>query len=136
MVASLCGGRVPEDRATFVPWGSPASNVRDGAPWPGQLRAPSPATTLQHRVVVQLRDDADKPVGMSPRGFLSAIPTTLLFSSQIRRDVVWHAGPWPSVERWWSSSRRRAHLQLLLGSGEAVLLVCESRHWWLVGIYD
>jgi nucleotidyltransferase/DNA polymerase involved in DNA repair len=136
MVASLCGGRVPEDRATLVPWGSPASSARDSAPWPGQLRAPSPATTLQHRVVVQLRDDADKAVVMGSRGFLSADPTTLLFSSQIRRDVVWYAGPWPSLEQWWGTSRRRAHLQLVLGSGEAVLLACESRHWWLVGIYD
>jgi hypothetical protein len=136
VVASLRGGRVPEDRATLVPWGSPAGNARDSAPWPGRLRAPSPAMTLQHRVVVQLRDAADKAVVMGSRGFLSADPTTLLFSSQVRRDVVWHAGPWPSLERWWGSSRRRAHLQLVLGSGEAVLVVCESRHWWLVGIYD
>jgi protein ImuB len=50
--------------------------------------------------------------------------------------VVWHAGPWPLMERWWSLSRRRAHLQVLLASGEALLLTAESSRWWLVGIYD
>src|SRR5487761_2365989 len=58
VVASLRGGRVPEDRATLVPWGSPAVKVRETAPWPGQMRAPSPATTLAHPVAVQLRDGA------------------------------------------------------------------------------
>jgi protein ImuB len=136
VVASLCGGRVPEDRATLVPWGSPLNETRDDAPWPGQLRAPSPVTTLHERVGVELRDSDDKPVRMGSRGFFCTNPCTLLFKNQVRRDVVWHAGPWPSVERWWGLSRRRAHLQLVLVSGEAVLLVAESGRWWLVGIYD
>ncbi len=136
VVASLCGGRVPEDRATLVPWGSPPSTTRDVAPWPGQLRAPSPATTLAHPVAVQLRDGDDRQVVMESRGFLSAAPGVVLFSSQLRRDVVWHAGPWPLVERWWSLNRRRAHLQVLLATGEALLMTAESNRWWLVGIYD
>jgi nucleotidyltransferase/DNA polymerase involved in DNA repair len=136
VVAALRGGRVPEDRATLVPWGSPSSKVRDGAPWPGQMRAPSPATTLAHPVAVQLRDGEDHQIVMEPRGFLSEPPGALLFSSQLRRDVVWHAGPWPLVERWWSLNRRRAHLQVLLATGEALLLTAEASRWWLVGIYD
>lgn len=136
VVASLRGGRVPEDRATLVPWGSPVSETRDDAPWPGQLRAPSPATTLRTRVSVELRDDNDQPVRMGSRGLFRTIPRTLLFKNLVRREVVWHAGPWPSVERWWGLSRRRAHVQLVLSSGEAVLLVAESSRWWLVGIYD
>jgi nucleotidyltransferase/DNA polymerase involved in DNA repair len=136
VVASLRGGRVPEDRAALVPWGSPPSGVRDSAPWPGQLRAPSPATTLAHPVAVQLRDGDDHQIVMGSRGFLSEPPGVLLFSNQTRRDVVWHAGPWPLMERWWSLSRRRAHLQVLLASGEALLLTAESSRWWLVGIYD
>lgn len=136
VVASLRGGRVPEDRATLVPWGSPVRALRDDAPWPGQLRAPSPVTTLQHRVVVGLRDAADGPVRMGPRGFLSASPAALLWSNRVRRDVAWHAGPWPSAARWWALDRPRAHLQLLLATGEAVLVVAESSRWWLVGIYD
>ncbi|MGA2294715.1 MAG: hypothetical protein ABSG24_05765 [Acidimicrobiales bacterium] len=136
VVASLRGGRVPEDRATLVPWGSPVNDGRDDAPWPGQLRAPSPVTTLHVRVRVELRDEHDQTVRMGSRGLLRTDPRTLLFTNQVRRDVVWHAGPWPSIERWWGRSRRRAHLQLLLASGEAVLLVAESSRWWLVGIYD
>lgn len=136
VVASLRGGRVPEDRATLVPWGSPKSVTRDVAPWPGQMRPPSPATTLTRPVAVQLRDASDHPVVMGARGFLSETPTTLLFSHQLRREVIWYAGPWPLVERWWTLNRRRAHVQILLGSGEALLLTAESSKWWLAGIYD
>jgi len=136
VVASLRGGRVPEDRATLVPWGSPKSVIRDVAPWPGQMRAPSPATTLTRPVAVQLRDASDHPVVMSARGFLSEAPTALLFSHQLRREVIWYAGPWPLVERWWTLNRRRAHVQILLVSGEALLLTAESSKWWLAGIYD
>ena len=136
VVASLRGGRVPEDRAALVPWGSPKSVTRDVAPWPGQMRAPSPATTLTRPVAVQLRDGHDRPVVMGARGFLSETPTTLLFSHQLRREVIWYAGPWPLVERWWSLNRRRAHVQILLVSGEALLLTAESSRWWLAGIYD
>ena len=136
LVASLQGGRGPEDRATLVPWGSPLVESRDRAPWPGQIRAPSPATTLLHPVVVQLRDANDAPVLFDARGVLSAEPTTLLLTHYARRTILWHAGPWPLVERWWSRGRRRAHLQVVLALGEAVLLVAESGRWWLVGIYD
>jgi protein ImuB len=73
---------------------------------------------------------------MGSRGFLSEPPVVLLLSTQMRRDVVWYAGPWPLVERWWVLNRRRAHLQILLATGEALLLVAESSRWWLVGIYD
>jgi protein ImuB len=136
VVASLRGGRVPEDRATLVPFGSPASAAVEDAPWPGQFRAPAPAMTLAHRVAVQLHDETGQQVAMGSRGLLSATPASLLFSSQARRDVIWHAGPWPLVERWWVLNRRRAHLQVVLATGEAVLLVAESGRWWVVGIYD
>lgn len=136
VVAALRGGRVPEDRATLVPWGSPEQLEVSSAPWPGQLRAPSPTTTLKQPVEIQLRDEHDQKVVMLSRGLLSATPHALLFASQLRRDIVWFAGPWPLVERWWASSRKRAHVQVLLVSGEALLLTAESSRWWLVGIYD
>ena len=135
-VASLRGGRGPEDQGALVPWGSPESKTRDLAPWPGRLAAPSPATTLAHPAPVQLRDAANRPVVMDARGALSAEPAAVLFSSPLRREIVWHAGPWPLVERWWARHRRRAHLQLVLATGEALLMVAESSQWWLVGIYD
>ncbi|MGH3733876.1 MAG: hypothetical protein ACRDVC_11005 [Acidimicrobiales bacterium] len=136
VVANLHGGRAPEDRATLVPWGSPATVVRDPAPWPGRLEAPSPATTLSHPVPLQLRDEANRPVVMNARGVLSAAPAAVIFSSPLRREIVWYAGPWPLVERWWSRHRRRAHVQMVLATGEALLVVAESSRWWLVGIYD
>lgn len=134
LVATLHGGRAPEDRAVLVPWGSPVESP-DDAPWPGQLRAPSPVTVLAHRVAVRLCDEADRPVHVGARGLLNGSPAGLVLARH-RRDVVWYAGPWPSVERWWGPRRRRAHLQVALGGGEALLLVAEAGRWWLVGIYD
>jgi len=86
--------------------------------------------------VVQLHDDAGHPVVVGSRGLLSGSPDVIVFSNQTHRDVVWHAGPWPLVERWWSTSRRRAYLQVLLAAGEGLLLTSESGEWFLVGIYD
>ena len=136
LVARLHGGRVPEDRATLTPWGSPSPNQRDDAPWPGRLAGPSPITSLHQPVAVELRDDHDEPVRMGARGSLSAAPASLVLVRGSRRGVVWFAGPWPLVERWWASGRRRAHVQVLLDSGEAMLLSAEAGRWWLVGIYD
>ena len=80
-----------------------SANVRDVAPWPGQLAAPSPATTLAHPVPLQLRDGANRPVVLSARGVLSArAGAPCIFSSPLRREIIWYAGPWPLVERWWS----------------------------------
>ena len=136
VVAGVRGGRTPQDRATLVPWGAPAPPVADNAPWPGQLRAPSPATVLAHPVTVELRDETSEIVRVDARGSLNARPSTLGFTSGAARVVVWHAGPWPSVERWWIAPRRRAHVQLLLDTGEAVLVAAERGRWWLVGVYD
>jgi len=136
LVASLRGGRVPEDRAALVPWGSPIVEEKTEAPWPGRIRSPSPATSLAHPVAVRLHDEHDLPVLLSARGLLSAEPATLLLTHYARRKVGWYAGPWPLVERWWVLGRRRAYLQVVLALGEAVLLVAESERWWLVGIYD
>ena len=135
-VGALRAGRAPEDRAVLVPWGSPESPPDRGAPWPGRLRAPVPATTFAHPVAIELRDAEDRPVRVGARGLLSAAPVSLLFSARTRREVTWYAGPWLTLERWWSAPRRRAHLQVVLASGEALLAVAESSRWWLVGLYD
>ncbi len=136
VVARLCGGRGPEDRATHVPWGSPSGGAPGGAPWPGQLGAPSPMITLAHPVPLVLRDGENRPVVVGSRGSLSGAPATVIFSAPLRREVLWYAGPWPLVERWWSRHRRRAHVQLVLVDGEALLVVAEAERWWLAGIYD
>ncbi|MDE3008234.1 MAG: hypothetical protein KGI14_04295 [Acidobacteriota bacterium] len=136
VVASLRGGRTPDERGALVPWGAPAPPRLEVAPWPGRLAAPSPATSLAQPLEVQLRDALGAPVVLNTRGLLSAPPATLAFSTTLRREVTWFAGPWPLVERWWALHRRRAHVQVVLSSGEAFLLSCEERRWWLVGIYD
>ena len=136
VVATLCGGRLPQDRATLVPWGSPLARRVDAAPWPGQLGTPSPATTLAHPVAVRVRGKGDVSVRVDARGSLNTEPTSVLFSSRSPHDVLWYAGPWPTVERWWALARRRAHLQVVLDSGQAVLLCAEAGKWQLVGIYD
>lgn len=135
MLAALRGGRSPEDRTALVPWGATLDNDPE-APWPGRHEAPAPVSTLRHPVSVTLSDGAGRPVSVGARGNLSDVPMSIAFLSQQRRAVQWHAGPWPLVERWWAQPRRRAHLQVLLDSGQALLLMFESGQWWLVGIYD
>lgn len=136
VVASLRGGRSPEDRVSLVPWGAPQPTRRDDAPWPGRLNAPSPATSLHQPVSVELLDAAGGPVCMGARGSLSGDPVAVVLVHGARRVVTWSAGPWPLIERWWETPRRRAHLQILLDTGEAMLLTTESGRWWLTGIYD
>jgi nucleotidyltransferase/DNA polymerase involved in DNA repair len=136
MVATLRGGRTPQDRAALVPWGAPTPTSHDDAPWPGRLRAPAPVITLAHPVGVGLRDVTGAPVRVESRGLLSGAPDTVVWSARTSRTVTWYAGPWPTVERWWTVARRRAHVQVVLVTGEALLLAAESRRWWLVGIYD
>jgi hypothetical protein len=138
-VARLEGGRTPEDRAALVPWGSieVAPSRRDPlAPWPGRLPAPSPASIPSRALAVTLLDDAGQRVVVSGGGLLSASPSRLVLDGGRGRAVVGHCGPWPMAERWWSVSRRRAHLQVLCDDGLAVLLRAERSRWWLSGIYD
>jgi protein ImuB len=136
LVADVRGGRSPDERAVLVPWGSPRVGKRDDAPWPGQLGAPAPTASLRHPVALDVVDEYDQLVRLSARGLLSAPPASLVFSRGARRRITWSAGPWPLVERWWSTPRRRAYVQILLESGEAMLLTTESGRWWLTGIYD
>lgn len=136
LVAQLRGGRTPEDRATLTPWGSPRRDGRDDAPWPGRLAGPAPATSLHQPVAVEVRDAHGAAVQMGARGSLSAPPASLVMARGAQRAITWFAGPWPLVERWWTTPRRRAHLQVLLEGGEAMLLCAEGGRWWLVGIYD
>jgi hypothetical protein len=136
VTGSLRGGRTPAERATLVAWGAPgpASNESD-EPWPGRIPAPSPATTFSHPIAVNLLDQAKKPVRVDPRGLLSAPVSEVLFERGLSRAVQWTAGPWPTLERWWSVRRRRAYLQVLTGH-EALLVYAENSRWWLAGIYD
>ncbi len=138
VVAGLRGGRTPHDRAVLVPWGAPArpAGADAGAPWPGGLRAPAPAVVFAHPVAIEVVDAQDQPVRVDGRGRWSAAPARVVLAPGTRRAIAWCAGPWPSVERWWAAPRRRAHAQVVLEDGEALLVAAESRRWWLAGVYD
>ncbi len=138
VVAGLRAGRVPQDRAVLVPWGSLAAPAGSdaAAPWPGHLRPPAPAVVFAHPVEIDLVDATARPVRVDGRGRWSAAPVAVILAPGVRRAVVWSAGPWPSVERWWVAPRRRAHAQVVLEGGEALLVAAESRRWWLAGVYD
>jgi len=137
-VARLGGGRAPDDRAALVPWGSAEAERpgRDAAPWPGRLPAPSPSSIPSRTLEVALLDRRGAPVRVGATGLLSATPARLEFEPGRGRGVVAHCGPWPMAERWWSVSRRRAHLQVLCDDGLALLLRAERSSWWLAGVYD
>lgn len=138
-IARLGGGRVPEERAALVPWGSttPSSDQVDPlAPWPGRLPAPSPASIPSRALEVQLLESTGRRVTVGATGLLSGSPSLLRIGEGAARSVVAHGGPWPMAERWWGAMRRRAHLQVLCDDGLAVLLRAERARWWLSGIYD
>lgn len=136
ITASLRGGRSPGEQATLVPWGAPGPAARESRePWPGRIPAPSPATTFAHPIALALLDERRARVSVDPRGLLSAPVAELVFERGITRGVLWTAGPWPTLERWWSTRRRRAYLQVLT-THEALLLYAEGSQWWLAGIYD
>jgi hypothetical protein len=135
-IATVRGGRTPLDRAVLVPWSAPratAPSTRE--PWPGQIPAPAPITTFSHPLVVRLLDDRAGTVAVDNRGLLSAVPRQLVFDAGATRSVGWFAGPWPTIERWWSARRRRAYLQVLT-EREALLVYAERAQWWLAGLYD
>jgi hypothetical protein len=136
-VARLGGGRAPDDRAALVPWGSTEEGSRDQtAPWPGRLPAPSPASVPSRTLEVVLLDRRGTRVVVGASGLLSATPTRLELEAGRSRGIVAHCGPWPMAERWWVATRRRAHLQVLLDDGLALLLRAERSRWWLAGVYD
>ena len=137
VTARLQGGRGPAQRARFVTW-----NAREGhedpaagAPWPGQIPPPAPAVVHPTPLPADLADADGHPVSVSGRGLLTAAPSRLSVERSPWLPVTAWAGPWPSVERWWSRSRRRsARLQAVTGSG-AHLLLAERGRWWVEATY-
>ncbi|MGK3205247.1 DNA polymerase Y family protein [Amycolatopsis sp. MEPSY49] len=141
----LDGGRDPAGRARLVPWGDPREpSTPPDATWPGRLPAPSPATVLDRPVPAQVFDADGRPVGITPRDQLTAIPHGLSLTGGQPREVVGWAGPWPLAGDRRRPGPPRARLQLLLAGEpddppEAVLLHCagtENPLWTVEGVYD
>jgi protein ImuB len=91
---------------------------------------------LDRPLGVQLVDADGHLVRVSGGGMVSAAPARLSVDGGPWSAVVGWAGPWPSDERWWSTPRRQARMQVVTGAGLAHLLTRERSGWWLEGTYD
>jgi protein ImuB len=141
----LDGGRDPAGRVRLVPWGDPRERTAPAdATWPGRLPAPSPATVLDRPVPAQVFDAEGRPVGITAREQLTAVPHGLSITGGAPREVVGWAGPWPLAGDRRRPGPRRARLQLLVAGEpddppDAVLVHCagtENPLWTVEGVYD
>jgi protein ImuB len=138
----LGGGRDPGERVRYVPWGDERVPAADpGAPWPGVLPSPSPATVPSKPLPAKLIDHTGHPVSVTARDELTARPASLSLGGRPPRRVRAWAGPWSADERWWTTPGRRSRLQILLEESEedtqtALLLVLAGEKWTVEGIYD
>jgi protein ImuB len=149
------GGRDPADRVRLVPWGEePPMDAETGgivvgaAPWPGRLPAPSPTRVPAVPVPAEVLDDTGRPVGVSGRAVLTAVPHRVAVDGRPPRLVLSWAGPWPVSERWWDpdGGRHCARVQAVLdaepgprantGQQLAVLLACQAGQWRVEGLYE
>lgn len=135
--ASLQGGRTPLDQVAWRPWGAPSVPVdSDPDPWPGRLPTPAPSVVLRSPVRLDVLDREGNEVRVTGRASLSRDIATLRFRHGGSYEVCFSAGPWPHDEGWWSTRRRRAHVQVLLEDGRAFWVYAERGSWWLAGVYD
>lgn len=136
----LGGGRDPGERVRLVPWGDERSPLRDpGAPWPGRLPAPSPATVLAKPLPAKVFDPDGRLVDISARHELTGRPCQVSVDGGSPRRVHAWAGPWATDARWWTDPRRCARLQVVLAEDDtqtALLLVLSGERWTVEGIYD
>ncbi|MGH9303547.1 MAG: DNA polymerase Y family protein [Acidimicrobiales bacterium] len=135
--AVLAGGRSLVDEARIVPFGEarqePAGSRQ---PWPGRMPSPAPSIVHREPVIVEVRGEGRRPVGVTARGQLTLVPRSVAIGGEL--EIVAWAGPWPAEERWWdpSSHRRSARLQVELEDGSAHLLVLEHGRWAIEATYD
>ena len=142
LVPAATGGRLPGDAYTWVPavtadLAEPSQRLTPGdGPWPGSLPSPSPAAVYAEPSLIDVLDDAGRPVKVTGRGAVSAAPATVKRGTATEQVASW-AGPWPLEERWWDAtrSRRSARFQLLTASGSLLLVSLEKQRWWLLGEY-
>lgn len=143
LTPAVQGGRDVRDQVHLVPWGEdvPAPR-RTGAPWPGRLPQPAPATVLVEPQVVQLCGTDGRRVEVDARLEVSADPAVVWWPAQgdlpeRETAVAGWAGPWPVVQRWWSATpSRQVYLQALLADGRAVLLGLREGVWTVEAHYD
>ncbi|HUO49172.1 MAG TPA: hypothetical protein VMU09_10090, partial [Acidimicrobiales bacterium] len=144
VVGRIQGGRSPGERARLVPFGTadpaPGEHAAGAAaeadqPWPGRVPSPAPVVVFSRTLPAVVTDDLGRHVGVSGSGLASTTPARMAVAGGPWQEVVGWAGPWPSDERWWSTRRRRARMQVVTAAG-AYLLTRERGGWWLEGTYD
>lgn len=135
----LGGGRTPADRVRLVPWGDERVPAADpAAPWPGVLPAPSPATVPPTPLPATVVATSGAPVTLTVRDELTDPPARVTVGGRTGRVSAW-AGPWPTDERWWTSTARRARIQVLVEENDrqtALLLALAGERWTVEGVYD
>ncbi len=137
LVAVPAGGRSLADQVRLVPWGDERP-APDAAPWPGRLPPPAPATVPPAPLPAEVRDAADRPVGVDARLAVSAEPDRLVVGDSPPVAITAWAGPWPLDERWWApgEARRAARFQAVLADGRAVLLSLVDGAWRVEAVYE
>jgi protein ImuB len=135
---ALTGGRGPDDRAVLVAWGDSPPTPPATEPWPGAHPEPPPALVHRPPRPATVTDLAGRPVGVSARGQLSAVPELVSVDGAPPSVVVAWAGPWLLDERWWDpgGARRVARFQLLAEDQRAYLCAVERNRWFVEGTYD
>jgi protein ImuB len=146
------GGRTPDERVRWVPWGEP----REPAPgrpvdrvsgpvtseqpaWPGSVPGPAPARVLSPPVPAELLDGDGRPVTVTTRGDASGAPAVLHCTALPQQGgaiTAW-AGPWAQDVRWWDRRvrARRVHWQVVVGE-VACLVRVEHGTTVLDALYD
>jgi protein ImuB len=140
VAAEVQGGRAPAARRLLTPWGEQARPARAvGAPWPGSVPPPAPATVYAAPRPAQVVGPGDRVVGVDGRGAISCEPVRFRPAGDEQwRPVASWAGPWPIDELWWdeASARRVARFQVVGVDGTAWLMVVEDGTWWTEARYD
>jgi protein ImuB len=151
VTAVLTGGRGPADRIRLVPWGEERTTADQsgngghgkggkdgGAPWPGQVPAPSPAVVPPEPLPAEVTGAGGEPVGVTGRFLMTAVPERVAVGGGEPVAVDGWAGPWPAEERWWDpdTAARRARLQVQLADGRALLLIVDAGRWSVEAEYD
>lgn len=140
LAVQVQGGRAPGARRLLTPWGEQAQPARAvGAPWPGAVPPPAPATVYAAPRPAQVVGPGDRAVGVDGRGAISCEPVRFRATGDEQwRPVASWAGPWPVDELWWdeAAARRVARFQVVGVDGTAWLMVVENGTWWTEARYD
>jgi protein ImuB len=136
----LRGGRTPDERVAWIPFGEEPPTAPGAEPWPGAVPSPAPAVVFRPARPAELLDAGGRPVGVSARGQATAAPAVIRSPALPGGGgaVEGWAGPWLHDLRWWDPAgrRRRALWQVQVAGGVAALVAVEGGRASLEALYD